>query len=278
MLFPGGKQKAFTMSYDDGVTQDERLIAYMNQYGIKGTFNLNAGLMGDNDRIVRDGVSISHNKFNKDKIKDIYKNHEIAVHSMTHPDLTKISVGMISYEIAACRKELEELVKHPVTGMAYPFGTWSDEVEQVAKFCGISYARTIKSTYTFSIPQNFLAWHPTCHHTDSRIFELLNTFLKPIDRERYVEPWLYYLWGHAYEFDSCEQWDVIKKFLKKVGNRDEIWYATNGEICKYINAVQSLVYSATGDYIYNPTCIDVWMQVDGKVYEIKSGEIIEISY
>ena len=26
MLFPGGKQKAFTMSYDDGVTQDERLI------------------------------------------------------------------------------------------------------------------------------------------------------------------------------------------------------------------------------------------------------------
>ena len=60
MLFPGGKQKAFTMSYDDGVTQDERLIAYMNQYGIKGTFNLNAGLMGDNDRIVRDGFALSN--------------------------------------------------------------------------------------------------------------------------------------------------------------------------------------------------------------------------
>ena len=46
----------------------------------------------------------------------------------------------------------------------------------------------------------------------------------------------------------------------------------------YINAVKSLVYSATGDYIYNPTCVDVWMQVDGKAYEIKAGETIEIEY
>ena len=32
ILFPGGKQKAFTMSYDDGVMQDERLIVLMDQY------------------------------------------------------------------------------------------------------------------------------------------------------------------------------------------------------------------------------------------------------
>ena len=33
-LFPGGKRKAFTVSYDDGWPQDEKLIALMNQYGI----------------------------------------------------------------------------------------------------------------------------------------------------------------------------------------------------------------------------------------------------
>lgn len=30
-LFPGGKKKAMTFSYDDGVEQDERLIALMDQ-------------------------------------------------------------------------------------------------------------------------------------------------------------------------------------------------------------------------------------------------------
>ena len=45
-LFPGGKKKALTLSYDDGVTQDERLIDIMNQYKVKGTFNINAGMMG----------------------------------------------------------------------------------------------------------------------------------------------------------------------------------------------------------------------------------------
>lgn len=278
MLFPGGKQKAFTMSYDDGVTQDEQLIALMEQYGIRGTFNLNPGLMGDNDWLIQGGAGVNHNKFSKDKIAEIYKKQEIAVHSMTHPDLTKVPAGMVSYEIAECRKELEELVKHPVTGMAYPFGTWSTEVEQAAGLCGITYARTTKPTYAFSLPQDFLAWHPTCHHTDEKMFELLDKFLEPINQERYMDPWLYYLWGHAYEFDSYNQWDEIEKFLKTVGNREEIWYATNGEICEYINAVKSLVYSATGDYIYNPTCIDVWMQVDGKAYEIKAGEIVEIEY
>ena len=29
MRFPGGKKKAFTISYDDNITQDERLIKKM---------------------------------------------------------------------------------------------------------------------------------------------------------------------------------------------------------------------------------------------------------
>ena len=44
MRFPGGLGKAFTMSYDDGVEQDIRLIQIMRENGVKGTFNLNSGL------------------------------------------------------------------------------------------------------------------------------------------------------------------------------------------------------------------------------------------
>ena len=34
-----GKKKAVTFSFDDGVTQDIRLIEIFNKYGLKGTFN-----------------------------------------------------------------------------------------------------------------------------------------------------------------------------------------------------------------------------------------------
>ena len=44
-LYPGGKPKAFNISYDDGVLQDVRFVALLNKYGLKGTFNLNSGLM-----------------------------------------------------------------------------------------------------------------------------------------------------------------------------------------------------------------------------------------
>ena len=43
-----GKLKAVTFSYDDGVTQDIRLIELLNRYCLKCTFNLNSELLGKN--------------------------------------------------------------------------------------------------------------------------------------------------------------------------------------------------------------------------------------
>lgn len=44
MRFPGGRAKALTLSYDDGVQQDHRLISILNRHGLKCTFNINSGL------------------------------------------------------------------------------------------------------------------------------------------------------------------------------------------------------------------------------------------
>ena len=38
-----GKLKAVTFSYDDGMTQDIRLIELLNKYNLKCTFNINSG-------------------------------------------------------------------------------------------------------------------------------------------------------------------------------------------------------------------------------------------
>ena len=44
LTFPGGKTRVLTFSYDDGISQDMRLVQLFNLYGMKGTFNLNSGI------------------------------------------------------------------------------------------------------------------------------------------------------------------------------------------------------------------------------------------
>lgn len=59
-------------------------------------------------------------------------------------------------------------------------------------------------------------------------------------------------------------------------NNPEIWYATNMEIHDYVEAYKSLIYSADGYTVYNPTLIDLWFDVDGVLYEIGSGKTLRI--
>lgn len=42
-VYPDGKKKALTFSYDDGQIHDRRLVEILNRYGMKGTFHLNSG-------------------------------------------------------------------------------------------------------------------------------------------------------------------------------------------------------------------------------------------
>ena len=81
-----GKNKAVTFSYDDGIEQDIRLVDIFNTYGMKCTFNLNSGLMTPESCWENKGVHIK--RMTPDRLPELYKGHEIAVHCRTHPALT----------------------------------------------------------------------------------------------------------------------------------------------------------------------------------------------
>ena len=277
-LFPGGRKKAFTLSSDDGITQDGRLITLLRKYGLKGTFHLNSGLMGHKDWLIQPGINVSHYKYSCEDICKIYDGFEIAVHTMTHPDLTRVPQAMVSYEIAQNKKRLEDIMHSPIRGMSYPFGTYNNTVIQTAKSCGIVYSRTVETTYRFGLPEDFLIWHPTCHYCDDRRTSLAREFLAPVSAEDYHSPLLFYVWGHAYELDAYNGWESLEDFFQLIGKNDEIWYAENIEIHSYMQAVNSLIYSSAGDYITNPSCLDVWMQIDRKVYCIRSGETVTVNW
>lgn len=272
-LFPEGKTKALTMSYDDGVTQDEKLIGIFNKYGIKGTFNLNSGFFGQVDELVVRGHKTNHSHIPADRIKDVYKNHEVAVHALTHPWLNELPKEMIIYEVIEDKKNLEELVGYPVRGMAYPFGTYNDEVIQTLRELNIEYSRSVVSTEKFEFPEDFLAWSATCHHNNENLLDLAKDFISDENKNKLS---LFYLWGHSYEFDADDNWGTIEEFCKLVGNNPDIWYATNIEIVDYLNAQKQLKFSSTGSSVYNPSGIDVWITVNGKAVEVKKGCTVEL--
>lgn len=272
-MFPGGKTKVLTMSYDDGVTQDEKLIDIFDKYSIKGTFNLNSGYFGQVDEIIVRGDKTNHSHIPAEKIKDIYLNHEVAIHTFTHPHLTELTKEMFTYEVIEDKKNLEELVGYPVRGMAYPYGTYNDRIIQNLKELNIEYARNVITTNKFGLPKDFLAWDGTCHHNNENLLKLAKDFIQSEERDQLS---LFYVWGHSYEFDAYNNWTIIEEFCELVGNNSNVWYATNIEIVDYINSQNLLKFSCTGSSVYNPSGVDVWISVDGKAIEVKKGCIVKL--
>lgn len=193
-------KKALTFSYDDGVTQDERLIKIFNKYGLKGTFNLNSGLLGRTGELLRNDVFVNHSKIKAVEIKRVYEGHEIAVHTVTHPMLQSETDDEIIRQVEIDREELSRLAGYEVKGMAYPCCAPDERVVKVVKEnTGVKYSRSTKVTYSYTPSDDMFDYHGTVYHHDDwdRLFELGENFLK-LESE---SPQIMYVWGHAYEFD-----------------------------------------------------------------------------
>ena len=218
-----GKLKAVTFSYDDNVKQDKRFIEILNKYGLKGTFNINTMLLGD----VTDNENRKSN-IKSNEVRSLYEGHEVAVHTLKHPDLTKLNDAEIIKEVEEDRLRLSDIAGYEVIGMAYPYGTYNDRVvDIIKKNTGVKYSRTVNSTHKFEIQTDLLRFEPTLHHNDEKLFELAEKFitLKP------ESPQIFYIWGHTYEFDHEDgMWKRIEEFCKLISGKDDIFYGTNKEV------------------------------------------------
>lgn len=271
LRYPKGLTKALTLSYDDGVEQDIRLIEIMRKHGLKGTFNINSELYAPEGNVWPKGAI--HRRMTRSQILNAYTGSgmEVAVHTATHPRLDCIPLNLCTSEIMRDRQNLEKDFGVIVRGSAYPHGTYNDDVVESMRQCGIVYARTTVSTEKFDIPSDWLRLPATCHHKNPRLMELAKAFAESTSR-RY--PMLFYLWGHAYEFDEQNNWHVIEQFAEYIGNRADIWYATNIEIYDYVSAFRQLIFSMDQKKVFNPTAIEVFFETNQQIYSVKPNETI----
>ncbi len=214
-------KKYFTLSYDDGVHADKQMIEILNAYGLKCTFNINTGLMPEEDT--------SSWYVCRNHIPEVYKGYEIATHGYKHLWYNQVTPEEIEQDIALDIETLSKFTGSTELGHAYPFGVWTDETVKILEKYKIRYARTIKSSYSFDIPTTPLLLDGTCHHADPKVFTLIDDFInaEPTDSDL-----LFYMWGHSFEFRRGEEfnsWEHLEKICKAISGRNDIVYCTNME-------------------------------------------------
>ena len=133
-LAPG--QTVVTITFDDGRASNAIAAQMLTAHGLRGTFFLNSGNIGKPGYLTLpevDAVAIS--------------GHEIAGHTVTHPDLDTLTGDEIQRQICDDRSTLLDW-GFPVRNFAYPFGYAPPEMEQVVRNCGYNSARGLGDVWT----------------------------------------------------------------------------------------------------------------------------------
>ena len=272
MLVEGGKRKALTFSYDDGTIYDKKLVSLLKKYDMKATFNLNSGLLGQKEHRMINGINTDFSQIEPWEVKTVYADQEVASHTVNHSSIVGLSQNMGAAEVLKNKQKLEELTGRPVRGFAYPYGSYNELAEEILSACGIEYARTADSSNDFDIPQDFLEWHPTCHHDAPELLKLAENFCNNDS----LQPQLFCIWGRSYEFAQKDNWQVLEEFMKYVSDyREKIWFATSIEIVDYVKAFRELRCSSDGRILQNPTEMTLWFEMDREIHCIHGNEKFE---
>lgn len=215
-------RKALTFSFDDGITDDIRLIGILNKYGLKGTFNLNSGLLSDINVWYKSETKDVHH-INITEHMHLYDGHEVASHTVTHGLLIDLPYETIYNEYYLDKLYLEALFGYKIKGVAFPYAVFDENTIKVLRDLGIVYARPCIDTYDFSVPTELPVIHSTCHFKHDRVSELADKFLSD-DSD---EDKLFYIWGHSYELMTEAEWINFEKLCSKLSGQKDVYYCTN---------------------------------------------------
>lgn len=236
----GKPKKFFTLSLDDGITQDLKVIEILKKYNVTCvSFNINTGLYGANWEWVGPAIgdpSVPHLRFTEEELKTgIYDGYEVLVHTLNHPSLKNYDkrASQIKKEVGKDADNIEKLTGVRPVGMAWPGGDteYTDKtIELVLENTDIRFARGTTSTYNFELPEYFMKWMPTCSAIDPQCLTLAQQF---IDAEC-TEDMLFYVWGHSYEFDlnNGKGYETFEQLVKMMSEAEDVYLVTNTEFYK----------------------------------------------
>lgn len=234
-----------TISWDDNHDANRKLAEFLGEYNLKGTLYLD------------------EKNANPKEIKGLSQQVEIGAHSLSHPDLIKLSPKEAEKEIVGSKKWLEETIGQPVKMFAYPFGFYNAEVKEIVRRAGFVGARTTEE-FCFDQPKDFFAMGTSLHvypfplrKRNANDYHLSRFLLQPLAGKlakiiKLGLPWssflswpnlakntfdyvlknggVYHLWGHAFEMEKYEMWGDLENIFKYISGRNNVSYLTNSQV------------------------------------------------
>ena len=272
LRFPEGKSRAVSFSFDDGISDDVRLIELFKKYGFKGTFNLNSQLISDED-------GPFPRRLNKEEVRSLYYQNgmEVAAHGCRHLALHASSSPVYLREFLEDRIALEKLFGRIISGSVLPDdGRINAEQREHLRALGFRYNRGGYDE-SFCLPEDWMDMKPATKHNSPRMHDVIRKFINYIPEQQYISQresrWCL-IWGHSHELRGQNNWELIDEIGEVLGGHDDIWYATNGEICDYCLAYRALQWSADDSIVYNPTLYTIFFEVDTVPCVIHSGKTL----
>lgn len=289
LRFPEGRAKALSFTFDDGTVEDAWLADRFGELGMRGTFNLNSGLfpapgtdLSTLDPDIFPVRDIQHRMTAEEAVAALDRPCvEIASHGSLHADPTLLDTPSLVWDMMSDRHALETLFRRPVTGYAYPQGAFDAKSIEAAKTCGYEYARTACMTHGFDLPSDPMTLAPTCSFADPAAEELAEKFLafEPTTGMYWntTKAVFFNIFGHTYEMNVHDGLkDRFDSLLCTLAGHDDVWYATNIEVVRYVKAFNSLIFSADRSYVYNPTAEKIWLYRAGGIAAVAPGETLAL--
>ena len=267
-LYPGGKAKAFNITYDDGVTQDVRFVALLNRFGLKGTFNLIS-------QLAREGFVWTHKngmlvkRLPLDKAMINYRGHEIGSHTLIHPSLGDLPDAEIKRQMRNDKADLEATFDQEVKGFAVPFSYFGDNCERIAKQSGFEYARISEFSLSYKPCTDYFRWKTGVYHIMPELVPFVEGFFQTEEELAVCQ-----IVGHSYDLDALHMWDVMEDICRKVSKATDVWSCTNLELVRYLKAMEQA--EITGDALINHSETELWFLVDGKAVKLAPGEAMTL--
>lgn len=262
-LYPGGRPKAFNITYDDGILQDVRFVALLNRYGVPGTFNLNSQLM-EQRFCWQHETGMTVTRLSPEEALHLYDGHEVASHTLTHPDLNGLDKAEVLRQMTQDKATLERWFGRPVLGFGIPFDYYSPMIAQCAKEAGFAYSRNSGENRTYTPDRDYYDWRCGIFHLAPELDAYVNGFFAAD-----TELALCQLVGHSYDLDAADLWDKLEAIVARMAGAETVWCATHLDIVQYLKASRAAI--VTDAYLYNNSSMPLWFAVNGRAVCLAPG-------
>ena len=221
-------KKYFIFSLDDGTVFDREVIELFNEFEIRGTFNLNSNLpnyswWNDDKEIHRDNLM---------NIYHLYDGHEVASHTLTHPNLLKCDKDEIIRQVEGDLRYLRWIFNDKsISSFAIPFSDFNEKVINIIKKnTSATNIRLPVCDESFNYPEDLYHIKPTTISL-KRATYLLDKFIKCRKKEA-----LFIYAGHSYDFFmDDDSFAKFREFVRKVATNEKIEVITMKDFEKIFN-------------------------------------------